>query len=136
MGKLIIKRKKKIYDFLYNYKIIIDGVAVDEISGGQTSEFMIEDNQTHSIYIKHRLFTSPTIMFKVENQTIIEIGGVDNTKNLFIIFMGIISVNLFAKTAEYKNYIMILILLMFVFLFIAIHALKKKKLTITEISSN
>lgn len=135
MGKLIIRRQKEIYDFIYDYKIIIDGVMVDRISSGQSLQFEIADNRTHSIYVKQRILSSPIIDFKVENETIVDVGGFSYTKYFIVSFIGTILISLLTRHSEYRSYSAILSSFVFVLFFLVVLIRRNKCLTIREIKT-
>ncbi len=138
MGTLTIKRKKQFGDFIYNYKVFIDRVEVAEISSGQTLLINIENNDSHSIYVKQKFVTSSTTIFKVDDEIILEAGMANSKLFIGLIFAAtlIILSNLVVVNTKFTDFSRGFFFSIYLTFFLTLVFNRKTYLSIKEVKKN
>ncbi len=133
MGKLIIKRHKDFFNFLYPFKIIINGVESDEISSGQTIYCNIDDHKSHTIFVKQKSFRSPIVNIDGDKDIILEAGTTENPKRFAILFIVSGLLQLLTIKSEYHFYAQLINSFVIVFFLLHLFIFRKKYLTLKKI---
>jgi hypothetical protein len=135
MGRIIITRKKEIFNGLRNIDLYIDNIKVATIANGQSNEINIPDGNEHKLVAKIDWCTSNAIVFNViENQIKqIELSSFKNAKYIFPIFVFTCLTHFILKhTIQYDSLFLLVSIPMCLYLLYFITIKKNQYLVLSE----